>query len=428
MRHRPIRPRKLGIALCLLLSACITRVGPKVVPLEPMSNPPILRMGSLDETLTGSWAQTFKGDAFKPAMLAALQESGPATLFSSDPSSLTLNIHLTSNHQSDEPRLAALGLFSILTLGVIPAYYSSEWKVQCDAAVVSGEGLHVAEYHLSEKGTYRILAFPPTMFTLLGAGTKRDADSQRMMEKTANNLTGKLMRALARDYPRLAKLRESNVPSLSALGGGPTALLERGRAHLEAGRLEKARADMMRYGEHEARLLGALNSVTALDFYDTDRRRTVTLNAQLEAEQMEAEDMRLEAFQLYRRAYGWSPGEDSEIAQLRATLVRIYPALANEPKLPEAARRFFVEGQALARADDFVGAVEAFEKVTAIVPWFPSGHFNLALVQERAGRYGSAIASMQTFLKLAPDSENARLGRDRMYEWRSHVPSAPADY
>ncbi len=182
MRYRPIRPRKLGIALCLLLSACITRVGPKVVPLEPMSNPPILRMGSLDETLTGSWAQTFKGDAFKPAMLAALQESGPATLFSSDPSSLTLNIHLTSNHQSDEPRLAALGLFSILTLGVIPAYYSSEWKVQCDAEVVSGEGLHLAEYHLSEKGTYRILAFPPTMFTLLGAGTKRDADSQRMME------------------------------------------------------------------------------------------------------------------------------------------------------------------------------------------------------------------------------------------------------
>ncbi len=426
MRHRPLRPRKLGIALCLLLSACITRTGPKEVPLESMSNPPILRMGSLDETLTGSWAQSFKGDAFKPAMRAALQESGPATLFSSDPSSLTLDIHLTSNHQSDEPRLAALGLFSILTLGVIPAYYSSEWKVRCDAAVVSGEGVQVAEYHLSEKGTYRILAFPPTMFTLL-AGIKGDADAQRMMEQTANNLTHKLMRALARDYPRLAKLRESNVPSLSALGGGPTALLERGRAHLEAGRLEKARADMMRYGEHDARLLGALNSVTALDFYDADRRRTVTLSAQLEAEQMEAEDMRLEAFQLYQRAYGWSPGEDSEIARLRATLVRIYPALGDEPKLPQAARRFFVEGQALARADDFVGAAEAFEKVTAISPWFPTGHFNLALVQERAGRYGSAIASMQTFLKLAPDSDNARLGRDRMYEWRSRVPSAPAD-
>jgi predicted TPR repeat methyltransferase len=74
-----------------------------------------------------------------------------------------------------------------------------------------------------------------------------------------------------------------------------------------------------------------------------------------------------------------------------------------------------------------VGAAEALEKVTSIAPWFPTGYFNLALVQESAGRYGSAIASMQTFLKLAPDSDNARLGRDRMYEWRSRVPSAPAD-
>jgi tetratricopeptide (TPR) repeat protein len=413
------------VAFGLLCSACITRTGPELVTLEPTSSAPILRLGSVGEELTGSWAPYVQGDrAFKPAMQAALREPGPASHFSSDPSSLTLEVRLTSHHQADQPRLAALGLFSIATLGVIPAYYYSEWDVQCDATVVSGEGIQVAEYHVHEKGTYRILALPPTMFTLLGAGIKGDADFRRVTEKTASSLADKLMRAIEKDYPRLASVRESNVPSLAALGGGPGALLERGRAHLRAGRLEKARADMMQYGEHDVRLLAALTPATALDFYDADNRRALARRAEEEASKAEREGAWVEAFRAYQRAYGWSPAGNAEIARLREALVRLYPRLPSSPPLPEAARRFFVEGQAFARADDYAGAAESFRKVTAIAPWFPNGYFNLALVEERAGQYGPAVLSMETFLRLAPRSENARVAQDRLYEWRSRVPAA----
>jgi tetratricopeptide (TPR) repeat protein len=413
------------VAVGLICSACITRTGPEVAALEPTSSAALLRIGSVEEELTGSWAPYVKGDgAFKPAMQAALREPGPASHFSSDPSSLTLDVKLTSYHQADEPRLAALGLFSIATLGVIPAYYRSEWDVQLDATVVSGEGIQVAEYHVHEKGTYKILAFPPTMFTLLGAGIKGDADFRRVTEKTANSLANKLMSAIEKDYPRLASLRASNVPSLAALGGGPAALLERGRAHLGAGRLENARADMMRYAEHDVRLLAALTPATVLDFYDADNCRAIAQRAEEQGERAEREGAVLEAFQAYQRAYGWSPAGDAEIAKLRQALVRLYPRLPARPPLPEPARRFFAEGQAFARADDYVGAAESFGKVTTIAPWFPNGQFNLALVQERAGDYGPAILSMETFLKLAPNSRNARVAQDRLYEWRNRVPAA----
>ena len=72
------------------------------------------------------------------------------------------------------------------TLGASPLYYSSEWDVRCDARIRTGDGREIARYPLQETGTYKIIALPPTMFTLLGAGVRGASDYKAVEKKLAS--------------------------------------------------------------------------------------------------------------------------------------------------------------------------------------------------------------------------------------------------
>jgi len=418
----------MGLTALIGTSGCLIATGPSPAELQRSANPGLLRLGEINVTFTGSWATGRVAPAsFESSLSYALRDSELANMFTGDPAGLLLNVELTVDHQNDEPRLVGLGLLSIATLGALPLYFYSEWNAQGDVRITTGDGREVGRYALIETGTYRILALPPTMFTLLGAGIRGDADYKNIEKKVSRNVARKVYTAISSDHVRLAQAQRSNVPTLEALGGGAHALLERGRLYLEAGERGKALEDIRRYAELEPRLLGALDDSDLLAFYDTTKRREQTWQAASSAGDAEQRGEVEEAFRQYGRAYALAPDENGQVERFARALKSLYPRLPEAPRLPESARRFFVRAEEQARSQNYAAAADTFARVTQIAPWHPQAHFNRALVLEQLERYEDAIASMSDFLSLAPTSPQARTAHDRLYQWQGRTsPAAPS--
>lgn len=189
----------------IVTTGCAIGLGPELVPLGRPAREPVVRLGEVTEALTGTWTSdpgagtsAFRGPLVealgKPEAKAYFRESAP----------LTLDIHLTSDHLSDQPRLGNLGLLSMATFGVIPLSYFSEWNVTCDVKVSQPDSTVVADYVFHERGTYKIWALPVTMFTLLGAGIRGESDWWNIANRVANNLAVQILQAVDTDYPKLS--------------------------------------------------------------------------------------------------------------------------------------------------------------------------------------------------------------------------------
>jgi tetratricopeptide (TPR) repeat protein len=422
--RKAIRSLALGAAGALL-SACIVGTGPKDLGPERTPPEPLLRLGKIDASYTGSWTRVqSQPGSMDSALRWALGQRELTPLFSGDPSALTLELDVVEDHEDDGPRLATLGLLSIATLGVVPLYYSSEWDVRCDARIITGDGREVARYPLQATGTYRIFALPPTMFTLLGAGVRGASDYKSVEKKVARSLASQLAERVAGDHTRLAGLQRRNVASAQALGGGASALRERARLLLAAGRIDAARAELLRYAEHDPRFLGELPDADAVRFFDLEQRRSDTVRAVARARQAQRQGDVALAFLELQRGYALSPGDENEVSGLRSELQQLFPSLSQPPPLPEAARRFFVAGEEQARAERYAEGAESFRKTAAVAPWYPRAWYNRALLLERLDRYDEAADALRTFLALDPGSEHARTARDRLYQWQGRAPAA----
>jgi hypothetical protein len=197
-----------ALLIALSLPACAISNGPKYLPeVEPAAqHEPVLRVGEISETLTGSWTQDpgIGTSAIRSPMIDALKESDVAARFSHSSSNLTLNIDLTTDHESDGPRLANLGGLSLLTLGILPLNYNSHWDVDCHVEVIGLDGAPLADYTFHERGSYEIWAMPLTMFTLLGAGIRGESDGQEVFKRVATNLARKIAVAMDDDHARFA--------------------------------------------------------------------------------------------------------------------------------------------------------------------------------------------------------------------------------
>ena len=175
------------------------------------------------------------------------------------------------------------------------------------------------------------------------------------------------------------------------------------------------------------------------------------------AQQQLSSGNRLGAFQTYVRAYAQAPASAAPgapagdpRAQALATvrgrmattpaqivahspsrerafqgIALIYPTLTPRPGLPEEARRLLVRARVLVEEKNLSGAVAAYDEAIGLAPWWPSSHFDRALLigqlalgaQAPLAYDAEAIAAMKRFLALAPGSENAREGQDKIYEW-----------
>jgi tetratricopeptide (TPR) repeat protein len=80
-------------------------------------------------------------------------------------------------------------------------------------------------------------------------------------------------------------------------------------------------------------------------------------------------------------------------------------------------RRSKVMAEVAVREKRFADAARAYEDATKIALWSPELHFNAALMLAEIHYYDEAIDEMKKYVKLVPDSPDARAAQDKVYEW-----------
>jgi hypothetical protein len=198
----------LGLAA---LPGCAIHLAPQTAELKESPKPPIFRLDKITESSTGAWS----GGGFRPYLTNALNKPAPSSLFTKDSTGLAMRIEIKAAHEDDGPRLMWLGVKSILTLGILPLHYRSEWPVTCDVTIRSDDGNVLARYSVSTTGVYDIWAYPFTMFSLFGASMRGDSDGRKALERTAGDLVSQIMREADADYPRLAAIYRSQTMARS---------------------------------------------------------------------------------------------------------------------------------------------------------------------------------------------------------------------
>jgi tetratricopeptide (TPR) repeat protein len=104
---------------------------------------------------------------------------------------------------------------------------------------------------------------------------------------------------------------------------------------------------------------------------------------------------------------------------LRERLLNLAQEVRPPPAIPEEARRYFVQGNAIAQAakepKEQEVAVRAFNKALEIAPWWEDAYYNLAIAYELAGNFDDAIRSLKLYLLAKPGEKQAREAQDRIY-------------
>jgi len=117
---------------------------------------------------------------------------------------------------------------------------------------------------------------------------------------------------------------------------------------------------------------------------------------------------------------GAYPEGHEEEQRLRKHAIAIVQKRDRPPAIPEEARRYFFRGQAATKnaesVSDFHDAVMEYKRALLKAPWWADAYYNLALVQERTRQFDDAIKSFQFYLLAAPDADDARTVRDKIYE------------
>lgn len=212
------------VIVALVFSGCAITLTPDLVGIQAFNKKPILRIGSITETVTGTW-KIYPDSGFRRYVIEALNEPEAQSYFSNEMSNLMLNIDLVSDHEDHIPRLGNLGGISMLTLGIIPLNFFSEWNAEGEVEIVGQGGNVVAEYVFHGRATYEIWAFPLTMFTLFGAGLRGGGDARSLGKNSAHNFVNQLFEVIEKDYSKLAAYAGVQVEEQAAPSVAPPSLV-----------------------------------------------------------------------------------------------------------------------------------------------------------------------------------------------------------
>jgi tetratricopeptide (TPR) repeat protein len=199
----------------------------------------------------------------------------------------------------------------------------------------------------------------------------------------------------------------------------------RGIAEWKLGQLDKAKADASILLQREPRLQASFGGDRLLEMFDLDKRRASTTKAIETAQTAEANGDWAASFEAWYTAYSlctpFTPdGPANCSVKIPDGLFRSYPKLAVKPAMPEAARQFQVQAETYFKEKDFAKTIEAYGKLIGVAPWFAQAYFNRGFLEgEQQQQYKSAIADMQTYLKLAPNAADVRDAQDQIYVWQA---------
>lgn len=105
---------------------------------------------------------------------------------------------------------------------------------------------------------------------------------------------------------------------------------------------------------------------------------------------------------------------------LREKIIRHVRSMKRAPAIPEDARRYFVEGNALLKAakeeKGYELAIVAYRQCLLIAPWWPEANYNFAVALELANRFDSAVNALKLYIATDPGEDEARKAQDRIYE------------
>lgn len=122
-----------------------------------------------------------------------------------------------------------------------------------------------------------------------------------------------------------------------------------------------------------------------------------------------------DALYVLKRDASSRPGDYD--AHFDASLPEYRRIATSDIEIPENAVKFKVQAEGAVRDKQFDLAADLYFEALQLVPWWPVGHFNRALVLGEIGEYDDAILEMQRYVQLVPDAANARAAQDKIYDW-----------
>lgn len=105
---------------------------------------------------------------------------------------------------------------------------------------------------------------------------------------------------------------------------------------------------------------------------------------------------------------------------LREKIIRHVQTLKKVPAIPEEARRYFIEGNALFKAaKDQKGyelAIESYRQCLLKAPWWAEANYNHAVALDLANRFDEAMNALKLYIATNPGEDESRKAQDRIYE------------
>jgi len=100
-------------------------------------------------------------------------------------------------------------------------------------------------------------------------------------------------------------------------------------------------------------------------------------------------------------------------------MARNYRSTEPKPAIPEEVRKYQVQADFAIDLKRYADAARFYADGIKLAPWWATGRFNRALLLAEAGQFREAASEMKRFLVLAPESPDARVAQDRIYQWEA---------
>ncbi len=137
-----------------------------------------------------------------------------------------------------------------------------------------------------------------------------------------------------------------------------------------------------------------------------------------EAQQVAAAFLRWKRSTLEERK-AYLEGGQQRFAPIAARYRATYPP----PTTPHAPRRFRFIAESAIPDKRFADAANAYLDGLKVVPWWPAGQYDVALILAQLHYYDEAIEHMQHYLALVPQAPDARAAQDLIYQWQGEKAS-----
>lgn len=105
---------------------------------------------------------------------------------------------------------------------------------------------------------------------------------------------------------------------------------------------------------------------------------------------------------------------------LREKIIKLVQTMKPAPVVPEDARRYFIEGNALLKAaKDQKGyglAIDAYRQCLLIAPWWAEALYNYAVALDLANQFDEGMNALKLYIATNPGGEDSRKAQDKIYE------------